>query len=165
MARRAFRIYGDYPELLGVPDAIKRLALPGILKEGKAIAQAEAPTLRGLSSSKSIASRITTGMEKDFAVGHIRARAPHSHLIEFGTRAHSLASGSGKSKKAKGKAMLIKGDPNIIRRGAWHPGSKANPFMHRTEEQLPPVVDKELLRAGNQALTASLRKVDDWLGD
>lgn len=160
MARRAFRIYGDYPELMGVPEEIRRAAMPRIVKRGKEIAQEEAPKLRGQSSRKSIVSRITAGTERQEAIGHIRARAPHSHLIEFGTQPHSLASGTGKSRKTRGRNMMIYGTPDIIRRGAFHPGSAENPFMRRTEEKLPPVVDEELVREGVKALDRCVRKVD-----
>ena len=50
MAKRAFRIYGDYPNLMAVPEDIRRKVFPVILKRGKEIAQEEAPKKRGFSS-------------------------------------------------------------------------------------------------------------------
>lgn len=53
--------------------------------------------------------------------GFVKATAPHSHLIEFGTKRHSLDKG------AKKKVMVINGNP--VSGEIIHPGSKPRPFM------------------------------------
>ena len=163
--KKAFRIYGDYPELMGVPEEIKREAMPQVVKHVAEIARAEAPKRAGLSSSKSIVSRIKGSVEKAGLVGRVRAGAPHSHLIEFGTRPHSLASGSGKSKKKPGSRLKIFGDPSIIRMSAMHPGSAANPFMQRADDKAPPVVERVLMEIGAAALDHSIHKTTDLIKD
>lgn len=162
---RGFRIDGDYPDLMAVPKEIRRKALPRIVKAGQALARQKAPKRRGLSSGKSLVSRIRGFVEKATGeVGHIKSFAPHSHLIEFGTAAHSLRGGSGKSKRKRGRVMLVYGDPGIIRAGGQHRGSAANPFMERTEEALPLIVDKELLAVGEAALANCIRDARSVFG-
>lgn len=163
MARRkAFRIYGDIPNLLAVPPAVRRAALPEIVAEGERIAKEEAPKGRGAGSPKSIVSRIKGTVEREAAIGHIRSRAPHSHLIEFGVSGHSLVPGSGKRRWSKKrnphKVIKVNGDPSIIRRGAFHGGSGANPFMERTQEQLPAVADKALQHVGERELEKCIQR-------
>lgn len=53
--------------------------------------------------------------------GKVESKAPHSHLVEFGTRAHSLDKG------ARRKAMVINDQP--VTGKIMHPGAKAKPFL------------------------------------
>lgn len=53
--------------------------------------------------------------------GKVESKAPHSHLVEFGTRPHSLDKG------ARRKKMVINGQP--VAGKIMHPGAKAKPFM------------------------------------
>lgn len=51
--------------------------------------------------------------------GTVTSNAPHSHLIEFGTKPHKIA--------VKGKKVLS--DGSILGKEVMHPGSKARPFL------------------------------------
>lgn len=76
-----------------------------------------------LPTSKS--GNLRKGLKKSFAkkniTGYVKETAPHAHLIEFGTKPHSLDKGT------KRKVMVINGNP--ISGNVMHPGSKAKPFM------------------------------------
>lgn len=52
--------------------------------------------------------------------GKVVSRAPHSHLVEFGTKPHIIRA---KNKKV----MVINGD--FVGGEVHHPGAKAHPFM------------------------------------
>lgn len=59
-------------------------------------------------------------------------KAPHAHLVEFGTKAHSLTKGTTNNagraaKKGKRLVLVIKGNP--VSGEIIHPGSKPRPFM------------------------------------
>lgn len=159
--RRAFRITGKVPALAGVPMRIKREALPLIVKIGARHTALIAPKRRGFSSSKSIASRIKGVVDVPGEWGTVRATAPHSHLLELGVRAHSLA---GKKRK-KGHAMRIFGNPDIIRRKAWHPGFSARPFMQRGLDAAEDDIEGVLQRETLQAFSSDLRSVEDLIGN
>lgn len=67
-------------------------------------------------------SRITTSRaraDRGKFFAEIKAKAPHAHLVEFGTKSHIL--------NPTGKAIMINGV--FIRGPVKHPGSKAYPFM------------------------------------
>lgn len=51
--------------------------------------------------------------------GTVTSNAPHSHLIEFGTKPHKIA--------VKRKKVLS--DGSILGKEVMHPGSKARPFL------------------------------------
>lgn len=53
--------------------------------------------------------------------GKVVSRAPHSHLVEFGTKAHII------NKGGKRRVMLVNGTP--VSGEIQHSGSKAKPFM------------------------------------
>lgn len=64
------------------------------------------------------------GIKKSFSKkklsGQVKATAPHSHLIEFGTKTHVI------SIKRK-KILIING--GFAGKSITHPGAKAKPFM------------------------------------
>lgn len=160
--RQAFKITGQVPAFAGVPMRIKKMALPEIVKEvAVRHIQDAAPKRRGLSSPKSIASRIKGTITVPFDEGVVKAGAPHSHLLEFGVRAHSLA---GKRRK-KGHAMKIMGDPNILRRGAWHPGISARPFMQRGLDAAQDDIEDVLQREALRAFATEMRSVEAIIGN
>jgi hypothetical protein len=167
-ARHMRRIYGDMPDLMALPAEIRRLVMPEIVEKGAEIARKEAPKGRGSASSKSIVNRIRGLVDKSNpAVGFVRSYAPHSHLIEFGTKGHSLKGGSGKRKRNKAgwkRAMTINGSTDILRSNAWHPGSRANPYMQRTEEQLPGEVDQILVEGAYRAMDRTMTSVEKLIG-
>lgn len=83
-----------------------------------------------------IKSRITTQQAK-FSKGRtggiVWSKAPHSHLVEFGTKAHALTKGTTNSAKRarSGKKqflMVINGNP-VSGTHVMHPGSKPKPFL------------------------------------
>jgi HK97 gp10 family phage protein len=60
-------------------------------------------------------------------VGPDAKRAPHAHLVEFGTAPHTIIAGL-RRKRATGKKVLADGDM-IFGKVAQHPGATAKPFM------------------------------------
>ncbi len=75
--------------------------------------------------------RIRTKMERDAPVGWVESKGPHSHLIEYGTKRHSLGKGV---KRINGQ--IVQGDVS-------HPGSRPYPFMRPAFEQEAPKLIKE----------------------
>jgi HK97 gp10 family phage protein len=150
-------IKGTVPNLakLGPEAAVK--ALPEVVIAVKEQAIREAPKKRGASSKKSIVSRIGGKVRQPGVEGVVWSNAPHSHLIEFGTAPHSLATGSGKSKSLrKSKVQKIFGNGNILRRlnsdVMQHPGSRANPFMERAIPNAAGKIERILQAAGDEAI-------------
>jgi hypothetical protein len=160
--RQAFKITGNVPAFAGVPMRIKKQALPEIVKEvAVRHIQAGAPKGRGLSSPKSIASRIKGTITVPFDEGVVKAGAPHSHLLEFGVRPHSLA---GKRRK-KGHVMKIYGDSEFLRRDAWHPGISARPFMQQGLDAAQDDIEGVLQREALKAFVSETRSVEAILGN
>lgn len=153
--RQAFRMRGQMPYLADWPQATQRAAMPEMVKVTVTHVRAVAPQARGLASPKSIVSRIVGRTEADGARGVVQARAPHSHLLEYGIQAHSLA---GKRKK-RGHVMRIMGREDILRRGAWHPGIKARPFMQPGLAAAKDDILDALAQAGRAALEQRARNV------
>lgn len=83
------------------------------------------------SKTGTLKKRIRTKMEKDAPIGWVESQAPHSHLIENGTKRHSLGKGV---KRINGR--VVKGE--VI-----HPGSRPYPFMRPAFEQEAPGLIKE----------------------
>jgi hypothetical protein len=167
MARRqAFRITGTVPALAGVPMRIKREALPDIVKVAALHVQDVAPKGRGFSSPKSIVSRIRGVVDMPGEWGSVRATAPHAHLLELGVNAHSLAAGSGKKRRRRKKSgvMTIYGSSEILRRGAWHPGFSARPFMQQGLDAAEDDIEGVLQREALQAFASDMRRVEDIIG-
>lgn len=163
MARRqAFRITGHVPAFAGIPMRIKRMALPEIVKVAVLHTQDVAPKRRGLSHPKSIASRIRGVVSVKWEQGLVKATAPHSHLLELGVRPHSLA----RKRKRKGKSgvMTIYGNSDILRRGAWHPGVSARPFMQQGLDAAEDDIDGVLEREALKAFASDMRRVEDLIG-
>jgi HK97 gp10 family phage protein len=106
-----------------------------------------APKKRGYGSPKSIVSRIEGRVLQAGKRGVVRSKAPHSHLVEFGTKAHSLARGAGKSRKKPRKQLPKNYHP------AMHPGSAKHPFMWPAADQAKPQVDAILAKHGNDFVT------------
>jgi len=52
--------------------------------------------------------------------------APHAHLVEFGTKAHSIEAGSGK------KLSFVAGRRSVVTTEVDHPGAQAKPFIRPT---------------------------------
>jgi len=152
-----FRVRGTVPNLakLGPEAAVK--ALPDVVIAVKEQAIREAPKKRGASSKKSIVSRIGGKVRQPGVEGVVWSNAPHSHLIEFGTQPHSLATGSGKSKsRRKSKVQKIFGGGDILRRlnpnVMQHPGSRANPFMERAIPNADARIERILQAAGDETM-------------
>jgi HK97 gp10 family phage protein len=110
-------------------DDIRDKMLTDAAREGAQIVQAEAmhlaPKERGLASPLSIVSRIKIRMKKPDRFGvraYVVAGAPHSHLLEFGTKAHKIVA------KFK-KALADKAAREFFGRVVNHPGNRARPFL------------------------------------
>lgn len=167
MARRqAFRITGQLPALAGVPMRVKQMALPEIVAVAARHTQDVAPKDRGMSSPKSIVRRIKGFVDVPGEWGSVRATAPHTHLLELGVKAHSLAAGSGKRRKRRNKSgvMTIYGSPDILRLGAWHPGFSARPFMQRGLDAAEDDIEGVLQRQALEAFASDMRRVEDIIG-
>jgi hypothetical protein len=160
VARGRFRITGKVPQLEGLPKDIQWAAMPEIVKAAAEHTRDVAPKRRGLSSPKSIASRITGFVRTKWDVGVVAARAPHSHLMELGVKAHPLAT----KKKSKSKVMRIYGDENILRRGAQHPGLAARPFMQKGVDAAGNDIDKILGDEAEKAFVKSLVDAAQFFG-
>jgi HK97 gp10 family phage protein len=94
-------------------EVLKKAARAGarpILNEAKARVPVDSGELRG-----SLGLRQKTGYA--WVDVSVVARAPHAHLVEFGTAPHRVGKGSD-SRKLFGK-----------KRGRLHPGAKPQPFM------------------------------------
>lgn len=173
MARRqAFKITGQVPALAGLPLRIKRASLPTIVKVASVHVRDVAPKRRGLSSPKSIASRIKGVVDVPGEWGSVRATAPHAHLLELGVKAHSLKPGartSGRRRPSKAwlskhQVMTINGSPDILRRGAWHPGFSARPFMQQGLDAAEDDIEGVLQRQALVAFGSDLKRVEDLIG-
>jgi len=165
--RQAFRITGQVPALAGVPLRIKREALPEIVRVAAKHTQDVAPKGRGMASPRSIVRRIKGVVDVPGEWGTVRATAPHSHLLEFGVQSHSLRKGARKRSGRRGKPnpMMIFGDPNIIRRGATHPGFAARPFMQHGLDAAQDDIEGILQREALAAFASDMRRVEDIIGD
>ena len=69
---------------------------------------------------------------------YVKATTHNAHLIELGTKPHSL------SKGAKRKIMVINGHP--VSGEVTHPGTRARPFMRPAFEAEAPNITKEILK-------------------
>ena len=76
--------------------------------------------------------RIRTRMDRNLAIGYVETKAPHSHLIEYGTQRHSLGKG----------IKRINGEP--VTGDVIHPGSKPFPFMRPAYDQEAPKLIKDV---------------------
>lgn len=159
---QVFEVRGTIPDLANVGKDAAILALPAIVTAVKEQAKEEAPKKRGLSSKKSIVSRIGGKVRKPGIEGVVWSNAPHSHLIELGTKAHSLAGIKGKK---KGKVMRIFGSGDILRRSAQHPGSRANPYMERAIPNANRQIEQILQKAGDKVLQDSIKDASKFFGD
>lgn len=81
-------------------------------------------------------SRITVQrakLSKGRAGGRVWSKAPHSHLVEFGTKAHALTKGTtNDAKRTRGGrktlVMVVNGNP-VSGKHIMHPGSQPKPFL------------------------------------
>ena len=98
---------------------ILRAALRAGANEFKKDAQAKVPVDEG-DLRRSI--RTTTRAKKGTVYAALKVggkRAPHAHLVEFGTAAHKIMAKKGSALAFKGQAV----------REVDHPGARAQPFM------------------------------------
>lgn len=58
--------------------------------------------------------KIRTTVKKYRAIGYVQATAPHAHLVEFGTKPHSM------KRKEKG---------SFFRKRRQHPGARPKPYL------------------------------------
>jgi HK97 gp10 family phage protein len=110
-------------------DDVRDKMLTDATRAGAEVVQVEAinlaPKKRGLASSLSIASRIKIRMKQPDQFGVralIVAGAPHSHLLEFGTKPHKIVT------KTK-KALADKAANLFFGKVVNHPGNRARPFL------------------------------------
>ena len=107
-------------------DNIKKYDEETQVKVGTVINNSLKAIAKGMRSRlpKKMTGNLRRGIKKSFSkkklVGSARATAPHSHLIEFGTKPHAISA-------RRKKVLAIKG--NIVGKKVMHPGAKAKPFM------------------------------------
>ncbi len=118
-----------------LPLEIQKQIMVGAVDAGAQVIQREAerlaPKKRGFSSPKSLVSRIIRRRKSDAEVSEVQvsilAKAPHAHLVHFGTAAHEI--------RAKRKKVLAdKAAGKIFGKTVKHPGAKAQPFLSRAFE-------------------------------
>lgn len=102
-------------------DAVSRetllAAMPGIIEVVVENAQKMTPVRSGR-LRKSIKGAVTDGGQ----AGVVYTSAPHAHLVHEGVKAHHVV--------AKGHALVIPaGGHVLLRKGAWHPGTRGRPFL------------------------------------
>jgi HK97 gp10 family phage protein len=98
---------------------ILRSALRAGANEFKKDAQQQVPVDEG-ALRRSV--RVSTRAKKGTVYAYLKAggrKAPHAHLVEFGTAAHKITAKKGSALVVNGKAV----------RDVDHPGAKAKPFM------------------------------------
>jgi HK97 gp10 family phage protein len=98
---------------------ILRAALRAGANEFKEDARQQVPVDEG-DLRRSI--RVSTRAKKGTVYAYLKAggrKAPHAHLVEFGTAAHKIMAKKGSALVVNGKAV----------RDVDHPGAKAKPFM------------------------------------
>lgn len=99
-------------------------SLRNIKRGAMARVSSRGPRVNSSGRKLDIKSRIKVKRAK-FAKGKLGGRvisaAPHSYLVEYGTKPHSLDKG------AKRKIMVINGHP--VSGKIMHPGAKKKPFM------------------------------------
>ncbi len=130
-----------------MPREIRREGMREALKIiAKAIRQ-EAPR-SGRKSDKALYRRIRYQVRKQGLEGIVGAKAPHAHLVEKGTRAHYIPAKQGRF------LVFSSGGKLILRKGVWHPGAKANPFMKRALDESKEAALKALREAGEKGRDA-----------
>ena len=170
MAKVIIHVKGNIPQLGHVPTSVIRASMPRLVKAVKERAQSEAPKRRGFGDPKSLVSKIGGRVEQAGERGVVYSRAPHSHLIELGVKAHPLESRAKVSKgqrleKRKRKsgaksAMTINGPGSgILRKTAYHRGSDAHPFMEPAIPNAHNEINRILASEGIKALADSVRDV------
>ena len=117
----------------------RRAVVNSLQKSTKAMARGARSRIR--SKTGNLRKRIKVKVDTDKLEGTVKSTAPHTHLVEYGTKRHLLS----KNKKVlKINGQLVKGD-------VYHPGSKPRPFMRPAfEEEAPNFVRnvrKELERS------------------
>jgi hypothetical protein len=168
MAKVTIVIKGSLPQLAHVPTSVIRASMPRMVKAVKEAAQAEAPKRRGFGNPKSLVSRIGGRVEQGGELGRVWSRAPHSHLIEKGVKAHPLESRAIVKKKVRlekrkrksgaKSAMTIPGGGGILlRKTAYHRGSDAHPFMEPAIPNAHSEINHILASEGIKALADSIK--------
>lgn len=75
--------------------------------------------------------RVVTGAKRGTVYARLKVggkRAPHAHLVEFGTAAHKIAAKPGHALSFNGTTV----------REVNHPGARAKPFMRPAADSRPP---------------------------
>lgn len=119
---------------------ILRAALRAGANEFKEAAKQGAPVDEG---DLRASIRVTTSTKRGTVYAKLRVggkRAPHAHLVEFGTAAHKI--------KAKKQHALSFGGTTV--REVDHPGARAQPFMRPAADSRPP--------AATAAVAAKIRE-------
>ena len=103
-------------------------------------ARSKAPVGMTGKLKKSIKVRMFNGQSK----GYVAARAPHSHLVEFGTKAVVI-----KPKKKK-VLRIVDGNLGLLRfvSGEVHiPKRKANPYFFNSANEELPAIERKIMEA------------------
>lgn len=112
----------------GVPDIVANLDKydEDTQKRAKRVLRKSLVSIRRGAKSRihnvtgTLSKRINNSYNSDGLGGLVRSRAPHSHLVEFGTKPH------GQEPRPRSRALRIAGK---FFEKITHPGSKPHPFM------------------------------------
>lgn len=109
--------------LSSLPAKIEKNIMRSALRAGAAVIRAEAkttaPVLTGALQKSIRISGKAKGGQITVSLKMGGAKAPHAHLVEFGTRPHKIAA-------AVADALAIGGNVVV---GVEHPGAKPSPFF------------------------------------
>lgn len=135
---------GEGPDVTQISAAVVKAAMPTILDVIAEKTRELAPR-SGAQHRATLSEHIETRIERGGERGVVAAVSPHAHLVHDGTKRHLIGT------KKRGMPIPMGGGA-VIRRGALHPGSKANPFMVNALEQSQGAISEALEEAGARAI-------------
>jgi len=141
----------EVPDLDRITPAIVRRAMPAIVEVVKDRARQLAPV-----STKQHSNKLRDSIEGDVydggRRGEVAATAPHAHLVHDGTASHRITT------RKRALAIYTRAAGHVLlRKGAYHPGSRAQPFLAEAGRQSGPDIARALQEAGDHAVTEALR--------
>ena len=143
MAQRLFKLEGDlelYRKLSKLRGTVQGAQAQAVLVSAARLisdaAEREAPRGRTGELAKSL--RSGAGRKENLFLSAysftVFKLAYYAHMVELGTKSHSLKTGSGKAAKSRpdGSAKkLIQHSGDVFSRGGAHPGGKASHFFRK----------------------------------
>ena len=105
------------------------------------------------SGKSRLRSRIKGKVDPSGNSGRVVSWAPHSHLIEYGTKPHPITVGARRMRRGQWRTYAKKAKraltlPMGLRASAQHPGAQEHPFMHPALEENQDQIDRLLQKHG-----------------